>query len=106
MPTVKFALTVKDGVKPSPPTALIYNPLTKMVMFTSSTSKDVSFYNVYNAQPAQGTVPLLQLRGKNSFDATPYTGQTLFVTAVDQAGNEGDATTITIPNPAPTPATT
>ena len=96
MPPVRFALTLKDEKRPEPVTGITYNPSTKIITFTSSSSRDVSFYNVYDQSPTKDTRPILQLRDKNSFDASAYAGKTLSVAAVDRAGNEGQAGTIAI----------
>ena len=97
MPAVKFALTIKDETKPNPPTNLIYDPATKTVTFTSSSSKDVAFYNVYDTQPSQDLKPLFQVRRQSNFDASSYVGKTLYLTAVDQVGNEGATVSFAIP---------
>jgi hypothetical protein len=98
MSPVRFALTLTDSTRPDQPTNANYNPATKIVTFNPSSSKDVSFYNVYDQSPTKDTQPILQLREKNSFDASAYAGKTLSIAVVDRAGNEGQAATIAIPS--------
>ncbi len=107
MPAVRFALTVKDDVKPEPVTGLTFNPETGEVTFASSTSKDASFYNVYTEDPNlvgprtsdEPLKPVLQLRPATvtSFDGAAYKGKLLYVTTIDEAENEGASASVTIP---------
>ncbi len=90
MPPVTFSVTLIDDRMPEPVTMVAFDPATKKVTFTSP-SPDVSFHNVYDAEPHDGLRPVLQLRGAKSFDASPFLGATLFVTPVDRSGNEGAA---------------
>ncbi len=97
MPAAKFAVTLEDNTEPAPVTGLAYDASAKTVSFAPSSSKDVSFYDVYDAAPTKDSVPALQLRdGKTSFGASPYAGTTLYVTAVDQDGNEGAAASVAV----------
>lgn len=94
--TTRFAVTLIDDEAPPPVTGLAYDEATGVVTFTPSASPDLSFHNVYDETPRPGLVPALQLRGATSFDASRFAGRTLFVTAVDKAGNEGAAARVTI----------
>ncbi len=121
LPQVKFGLTVKDDAKPAPPTAVVEDASTGRVSFVASASKDVAFYDVYDHDPVAATTtqtalgtslasvtrpvqaspalqsgPLLQLRTVMGFNAAAYKGKTLFLTAVDRAGNEGAAVSVVV----------
>ncbi len=90
---LKFALTLRDENAPS--VSASYDPDTRMVSL-STTSADVSFYNVYDEAPSDASVPILQLQD-TSFDASAYAGSAIYITAVDRAGNEGVAVSVIIP---------
>jgi len=94
VPAARFALTIRDDTPPAPPTGLAVQD--GKVFFTPSVSPDASFYNVYDQAPGAGVRPVAQVlnAAASSFDASTYTGKTLYVTTVDQAGNEGDAASV------------
>ncbi len=98
LPPVKFALTLIDETPPDAVTGLAYDNATRRVSFVASASVDVSFYNVYDADPSGSSQkPLLQVRGATAFDAAAYAGRTLYLAAVDKAGNEGEAASVSLP---------
>jgi murein DD-endopeptidase MepM/ murein hydrolase activator NlpD len=93
---IAFALTVRDDTAPAPVPEVSLEGVT--VRFSASPSEDVAFYTVYAAAPEEDALPLFQVRGDLSFDASSWLGQTLWIAPVDLVGNEGDAVSIVIPN--------
>lgn len=95
LPAVQFALTLIDETPPASVTNLVFDSATKRVSFDASASADISFYNVYDADPSVSSrKPVLQVRGATAFDAAAYAETTLYLTPVDKAGNEGTAVSL------------